>query len=86
MAGSPSAAARCTTVTEEQRATLRHTLGMTRSSASYRNYYCANRGDPLIKELVDAGWMEKYADRDGYEWYRCTPAGIEQASADAVRA
>jgi hypothetical protein len=63
----------------EQLRVLRHMLGIDRPDMEkpvpYRDYYCANPGDPTMVELARVGAVELYATRRGYEWYRCTEQG-----------
>jgi hypothetical protein len=65
--------------------TLRHMLGIDKPEMDqpvpYRNYYCANPGEPEMLELVRLGAIELYATQGGYEWYRCTDAGRAAAIA-----
>jgi hypothetical protein len=65
--------------------TLRHMLGIDKPELDrpvpYRNYYCANPGEPEMLELVRLGAIELYATQGGYEWYRCTAAGRAAAIA-----
>lgn len=72
-------------LTFQQLNTLRHMLGINTPDDAqpkpYRNYYCANPGDPMLVELVRLGAAEIYSARDGYEWYRCTDAGRAAAMA-----
>lgn len=63
----------------EQLDTLRHMLGINtpddREPKPYRDYYCANRDDPKLKALANAGAVRLYSQRDSYDWYCCTDAG-----------
>lgn len=76
-------------VTEDQADTLRHMLGLTDPYAPRatptRDYYCANPGDPHLAELARIGAVERYAVRDGYEWFKTTEAGRFAAVGDFVR-
>lgn len=76
-------------VTEAQAATLRHMLGLTDPYAARatptRDYYCANPGDPDLAELERIGAVERYAVRDGYEWFKTTEAGRAAAVRDFYR-
>lgn len=69
----------------EQLRVLRHMLGIDRPERDrpepYRDYYCANPGDPKMVELVRLGAVQLYSTRDGYEWYTCTDAGRAAAIA-----
>ena len=66
-------------LTDEQLRTLRHMLGISdlrkKEPESYRNYYCANHGDPNMAALVEAGAVRMYNRDDQYEWFTCTDAG-----------
>ncbi|HEX5461860.1 MAG TPA: hypothetical protein VFX20_17990 [Steroidobacteraceae bacterium] len=63
----------------EQLRVLRHMLGIDRPDVRdpkpYRDYYCANPGDPTMHELVRLGAVRRYDTRGGYEWFTCTDAG-----------
>ena len=76
-------------VTEDQADTLRHMLGLTDPYAPRatptRDYYCANPGDPHLAELERIGAVERYAVRDGYEWFKTTEAGRLAAVQDFMR-
>lgn len=69
----------------EQLRVLRHMLGIDRPDAakpvSYRDYYCANPGDPDLIELARLGAVRLYDTRGGYEWYTCTDEGRAAAIA-----
>lgn len=64
---------------------LRHMLGINKPEADkpapYRDYYCANPGDPMMVELARIGAVVIYDQRGGYEWYTCTPEGRATAIA-----
>lgn len=66
-------------LTPEQLRVLRHMLGIDKPEQDhpkpYRDYYCANPGDPTLVELARAGAVRLYDTRGGYEWYTCTDAG-----------
>lgn len=66
-------------LTAEQLRVLRHMLGIDRPEMDvpkpYRDYYCANPGDPTMVELVRVGAVRLYDTRGGYEWYTCTDEG-----------
>ncbi len=70
-------------LTKKQLGILRHMLGIdvndTPNPNEYRNYYCANPGDEELHSLDDAGMVECYATRGGYEWWRTTEAGKVEA-------
>lgn len=61
--------------------TLRHMLGINTPDARvpnpYRDYACANPGDPEYIELERLGAVQRYEARCGgsYHWYRTTDAG-----------
>ncbi len=63
----------------EQLRILRHMLGIDdpymREPRPWRDYYCANPGDPEMRALAEAGAVMLYDTRGGYEWWRCTEAG-----------
>ncbi len=63
----------------KQLQTLRHMLGIDDPSLDvpkpYRDYYCANPGDPALHELMRLGAVRMYDTRGGYEWFTCTDAG-----------
>lgn len=63
----------------KQLRTLRHMLGIDRPEVnhpkSYRDYYCASRGDDHLKELARLGAVQMYRQSDGYDWYCCTEPG-----------
>ena len=66
-------------MTMEQLQTLRHMLGIDNPNVKvpmpYRDYYCANPGDPELHELARLGAVELYATRGGYEWFQTTAVG-----------
>ena len=67
-------------LTPEQLQTLRHMLGIDDPSLEtpprpYRDYYCANPGDPHLHDLQRLGAVRMYDSRGGYEWFTCTDAG-----------
>lgn len=68
---------------EDQLRTLRHMLGidgaMEDNPKPYRNYYCANPGDPEMAELERAGMVTRYCSDNTYDWYTCTKAGVAAA-------
>lgn len=72
-------------LTREQLRTLRHMLGIDRPDLArpepWRDYYCANPGDPELVELARLGAVRLYDTRGGYEWYTCTPEGRTAAIA-----
>ncbi|NOT95439.1 MAG: hypothetical protein HOP00_03915 [Nitrospira sp.] len=72
-----------TELTVEQLRILRHMLGIDngRNAVPYRNYYCANPGNPELHELQRLGLVRLYRVRDGYEWFTCTDMGISAARA-----
>lgn len=63
----------------EQLRVLRHMLGIDKpwedNPKPYRDYYCANPGDPTMVKLVRVGAVRIYDTRGGYEWYTCTAEG-----------
>ena len=63
----------------EQLRVLRHMLGINDPSMDvpkpYRDYYCANPGDPTMVELERIGAVRLYDTRGDYAWYTCTPEG-----------
>lgn len=63
----------------EQLRILRHMLGIDRPEVAqpkpYRDYYCANPGDPSMVELERLGAVKQYDDRGDYAWYTCTDEG-----------
>jgi hypothetical protein len=69
----------------EQLRVLRHMLGIDRPDVAkpepYRDYYCANPGDPDLVELARVGAVRLYDTRGGYEWYTCTDEGRAAAIA-----
>lgn len=74
-----------TCLTPEQLRTLRHMLGIDDpympKPKPWRDYYCANPGDPQMHKLAEMGAVERYAVRDGYEWFQTTDAGKAAAMA-----
>jgi hypothetical protein len=64
---------------EEQASILRHMLGIDRPDVrqpdAYRDYYCADPGDGTLLEMERLGLVERYSERGGYVWYRCTASG-----------
>lgn len=76
-------------LTAEQLRILRHMLGIDdpymATPKPYRNYYCANPGDPKLHELARLGMVELYSTHGSYEWFACTAAGKE-AGCDSQRA
>lgn len=77
----PDSTASCTL---EQLDTLRHMLGIndpSRKPIPYRDYYCANPGDPNLHELQRIGKVVLYSSHGGYEWFRCTDEGRVEAIA-----
>lgn len=73
------------TPTKEQLRTLRHMLGIDDPRMDrpipYRDYYCANRGNPDLMELARIGVVRLYDTRGGYDWYTTTAAGHAAAIA-----
>lgn len=67
------------TLNPEQLRVLRHMLGIDKPELDrpepYRNYYCANPGDPTMVELARVGAVRLYDTRGDYEWYTCTAEG-----------
>lgn len=65
--------------------TLRHMLGINdpnkKTPEPYRDYYCANHGDPHIAELLDRDLVVMYRRDDRYEWFRTTDIGRAAALA-----
>lgn len=63
----------------EQLRILRHMLGIDRPEMDepkpYRDYYCANPGDPSMVELERIGAVRLYDTRGDYAWYTCTSEG-----------
>lgn len=53
----------------------------------YRDYYCANPGDPALHDLQRLGAVELYSTHGNYEWFRCTVTGraAAMASQRAIR-
>jgi hypothetical protein len=53
----------------------------------YRNYYCANPGDPALHELASLGMVVLYSSHGSYEWFATTSAGRHAAeeSQKAIR-
>lgn len=72
-------------LTPEQLRTLRHMLGIDRPDMAkpvpYRDYYCANPGDPELHELARLGMVRLYSTHGSYEWFCCTDAGRAAAIA-----
>lgn len=66
-------------LTSEELRILRHMLGIdkphVRHPKPYRNYYCANPGDPELHALMAAGAVRLYSQSGGYESFTCTEAG-----------
>lgn len=58
---------------------LRHMLGINepydRTPTPYRDYYCANPGDPELLELQRLDMVVLYDTRGNCEYFRCTDAG-----------
>lgn len=52
-----------------------------RTPKPYRDYYCANPGNPKLHALAALGAVELYSTRGRYEWWRCTDAGRAAAMA-----
>lgn len=81
----PSSTVAAAGLTDEQLRILRHMLGIdTRfdpNPVAYRDYYCANPGNPQLHELQRLGMVRLYAERDGYEWFATTDAGKTAARA-----
>lgn len=76
------------TITTQHRKLLRHTLGLDQSATSYRNRFVAGEGHsdmPLIRELVDGGYMaeRKLPDwcSEGDRLFMATDAGKQEAIA-----
>jgi hypothetical protein len=47
-------------MTEAEREIIKHSLGLTRSNVTYRNYFCADPDHadmPLIRSLIASGHM-----------------------------
>lgn len=80
-----------TPLTPEQLRILRHMLGIDDpympKPKPYRNYYCANPGDPKLHELARLGMVVLYSTHGSYEWFATTTAGREaaEASQKAIR-
>lgn len=76
-------------MTPEQLDTLRHMLGINdlngREPIPYRDYYCANPGDPRLYELQRLGKVTIYSAHGGYEWFRCTDEGRAEAIASVPK-
>jgi hypothetical protein len=76
-------------LTDEHLRLLRHMLGINkpevRSPTPYRDYYCANRGDPDLQALADLGAVRRYRQCDDYDWYTTTEAGRAAAIASHRR-
>lgn len=75
-----------TTLTNDQLGILRHMLGIDKPGATpseaYRDYYCANPGDPEMAELERIGMVRCYrACGGGYEWFTTTGTGRTAAFA-----
>jgi hypothetical protein len=72
-------------LTEEQTRILRHMLGIDkpdeRDPKAYRDYYCANPGDPELHALAGLRMVEIYSREGRYEWFRTTAAGRAAAIA-----
>lgn len=72
-------------LTDEQLRILRHMLGIDtrdeRNPQSYRDYYCAAKGDKQLKELAELGAVRLYRTDEHYEWYTTTEAGADAARA-----
>lgn len=65
---------------------LRHMLGIADSRVLVkpgpefsRNYAACDPNDPLMPQLASIGLVEQYGTRWGYNYWRCTPAGIKAA-------
>lgn len=73
----------------EQLDTLRHMLGINdlngRAPVPYRDYYCANPGDPKLHELQRLGKVTMYSAHGGYEWFACTEEGKAEAIASVPK-
>lgn len=56
-----------------------HMLGIDDPSKArpqeYRDYYCANPGDPELHELARLGLVRLYRTDEHYEWFTTTDAG-----------
>lgn len=72
-------------LTSEQLRILRHMLGIDdpymAKPKPYRNYYCANPGDPKLHELARLGMVVLYSTHGSYEWFATTTAGRDAAVA-----
>lgn len=70
---------------DEQLRILRHMLGIdvddTPNPSEYRDYYCANRDDPVLCGMAGLGVVERYASDHHYDWYRTTGVGKAVARA-----
>lgn len=73
------------TFTAEQEHVLMHMLGIDDPSKAqpqeYRDYYCANPGDPELHELARLGLVRLYRTDASYEWFTTTDAGKVAARA-----
>ncbi len=72
-------------LTPQQEHILRHMLGIDdaskRNPTEYRDYYCANPGDPELHELARLGLVRLYRTDASYEWFTTTDAGKAAARA-----
>lgn len=72
-------------MTAQQLQILRHMLGIDTDDVpnppEYRDYFCANVGDPEMMMLRDAGMVHMYRRAGGYEWWATTDRGKEAARA-----
>ncbi len=74
---------------DDQLQALRHMLGIDKPEekepTSYRNYYCACLGDPLMNGLRHLGFVRLYRVTEKYEWFLATETGIAAAFASHKR-
>jgi hypothetical protein len=66
-------------LTDKQLQTLRHMLGIDdpykRRPEPYRNYYCAPKVCPELRELERLGAVRQYATTEQWDWFECTDEG-----------
>jgi len=66
-------------LSDKQLGTLRHMLGINdpskRRPEPYRNYYCAQKVCPELRELEQLGAVRQYASTKQYDWFECTDDG-----------
>ena len=85
LTGSTASSSEAIRPTDEECSVLRHMLGIdlphVQHPKPYRDYFCADKGDLQLQAMAARGLVERYSQRGGWDWYRCTDAGRAAAFA-----